>query len=103
KKRLKNHFKRHFTILDHEMKGTIKTGVIFNLVGILLMFFATYVLFVYKDTSLVTTFLVVFLEPGGWFFFWEGLNLILFESKKMRPKLEFYKKMYKSRIDFFSD
>jgi len=31
-------------------------------------------------------------EPAGWFFFWEGLNLTLFEPKRIKPDLEFYRK-----------
>jgi len=46
------------------------------------------------------TFLSVLSEPAGWFLFWEGLNLIIFQSKKKVPELDFYKKMSKAKIIF---
>ena len=103
KKRLRDHFKRHHFLLEKDKRGIMKTGIIFILSGIILMFLATLILFLYKGNSFATTFLVVLFEPGGWFLFWEGLNQIIFESKKINPKLVFYKKMHKARIDFFSE
>lgn len=103
KKRLRDHFKKHHSMFEKDKQGIIKNGMIFIFTGILLMFLATFVLYTYQGSSLAATFLVVLFEPGGWFFFWEGLNQIIFESKKINPKLEFYKKMHKSRIDFFSE
>jgi len=48
------------------------------------------------------TFLVILLEPGGWFLFWEGLNLIIFETKEETPDFSFYEKMSKCSINFSS-
>ena|SRR3989344_7138118 len=103
KKRLKDHFKKHYFLFEKEKKEIINKGTIFILIGIFLMFLATLILYLYRERSLTTTFLVVLFEPGGWFFFWEGLSQVIFESKGINPKLEFYKKMNKSRIDFFSE
>jgi len=47
-------------------------------------------------------FLLILFEPAGWFFFWEGLDQVVFESKKTKPDLEFYEKMAKSDIYFLS-
>jgi hypothetical protein len=103
KDRLHEHFRRHHHMLQEEAKNIKKKGFYFVLAGIALMFMATLILFKYTDTQLITSFLVVFLEPAGWFLFWEGLNLILFESKRKHKDLMFYKKMSNSTIQFFSE
>ena len=66
------------------------------------MFVASFLLFKGFENSLLINFLIVFLEPAGWFLFWEGLGIVLFESKKKKPEVDFYSKMAKSDIDFIS-
>ncbi len=102
KKRLREHFKKHHDQLHKEKRGVIKQGLLFVIFGVILMFIATFILFKYHEESFFTSFLVVFLEPGAWFLFWEGLNLIIFETKKTKPELDFYEKMSKCEIDFLS-
>ena len=101
KGRLKEHFKKHANILDKEKRGVLKQGITFFVFGILFMFFAAYILVYYRtNLGLIKEFLVVLLEPGGWFLFWEGLDLMIFETKRIRPDLDFYKKMTKAEINF---
>ena len=102
KKRLHDHFKRHHDLLHKEMKQITRQGFYFILFGVLLMFLATFILFRYEDKSLLINFLVILLEPGGWFLFWEGLGLIVFKTKERFPDLEFYEKMSKVEILFLS-
>lgn len=102
RKRLREHFNRHFNLLKKEMNYTIWKGIAFAVVGILLMFIATLILFNYGNDALFISFLIILLEPAGWFLFWEGLDITLFESKKIRPELEYYKKMFKCNINFIS-
>ncbi len=102
KKRLKEHFKKRSKILNEEKRKIVKNGIIFATIGLILMMSAAVVLFKYTDGTLLTSFLIVFLEPAGWFFFWEGLALIVFESKKAVPNLEFNEKMLKCEFMFFS-
>lgn len=101
KKRIKEHFKRHFNLLKNERYNTIKRGLGFIAVGVILMFTATYILFSYEEKSLLMNFLIILLEPGGWFMFWEGLGLIVFESKSRTSEYKFYEKMSKCDISFF--
>ncbi len=101
KRRLKEHFRKHFLLIDSERKRIIKQGFLFILFGLVLMAFATYVLF-YFEGSLITHFIVVISEPGGWFLFWEGLDLIIFESKKLRPERDYFEKMSKAVVYFNS-
>lgn len=102
KKRMKDHFVKHFFMLETEIKRVFKMGVLFVLAGIILMFIASFVLFSYPEGGLGVSFLIVFLEPAGWFFFWEGLDLLIFDSKKKRPEYHFYKKMSSCLVVFDS-
>ena len=100
KKRLREHFRKHADILDKERHGIFNEGLFFIIFGIIFMFAAAFILFKYPHRDLFGEFLVVLLEPGGWFLFWEGLDLILFESKKGKLDLDFYRKMSRADIVF---
>ena len=90
KARLNEHFKKHKDMLAKDHKKIFMQGFYFILFGIAFMFVAAYILFYYHTSiSLLKEFLVVLLEPGGWFLFWEGLYLMIFETKKVRPDLIF--------------
>ncbi|MBI4919512.1 hypothetical protein HY837_06270 [archaeon] len=102
KKRLKEHFKRRVKMAEEEIKKLKHQGLLFTVIGILLMISASFVLFKHPETSFLGSFLLVFLEPAGWFFFWEGLAMIIFESKKLKPNLEFNEKMEKCEYEFVS-
>jgi hypothetical protein len=99
--RLRNHFRRHHKLLRAKRKGEIKTGVKMVSLGVAFMFLATYILYAYKQTFL-TSFIVVLLEPAGWFTLWEGMSLILFHVKEIKPELEFYRKMSGAKTLFVS-
>ncbi len=101
-KRLKTHFARHQTKLIQERKNLIKKGAFFSFVGLCIMLLASFVSFTYGNKTLFTAFLLVFLEPAGWFLLWEGLYQIVFEAEHTKPKLDFYKKMTNSNILFIS-
>ena len=102
RKRLREHFNRHLNLLKIEINHTVWKGFAFAITGIILMFVATLILFTYGDNTLILSLLIILLEPAGWFLFWEGLDIILFESKKIKPDLEYYKKMSKCNINFVS-
>lgn len=100
RKRLREHFKKHADMLDKEKRGIVRQGLFFIIFGIIFMFVASYILFQNNTRSLFGEFIVVLLEPGGWFLLWEGLDLILFKSKEGKVDLEFYKKMTRAEIVF---
>ena len=100
--RLKQYFKKHLAIIEKDRKKVIKQGVWFTISGIVLMFIATYIFFRFKDESFAASFFTILLEPGGWFLFWEGLDLIIFEAKKVDPNLDFHQKMAGAKIKFVS-
>ena len=66
------------------------------------MFFATYILAKYDNINFYLAFLLVVLEPAGWFFAWEGANIILFTSKACTLDYDFYMKMSKCEVKFDS-
>ena len=102
RKRLYEHFGRYYERAKKKSRGILKQGIMFCIFGVITMFIATLVYFYFGERSLLTSFLVILLEPAGWFLFWEGLGLAIFERKKERPTLEFYEKMSKCRIYFSS-
>lgn len=101
KRRLLEHFRRHHEMVKQETKGIMKTGLFFVVLGVILMFLATFVFFKYEKSA-ITSFFVILLEPASWFTFWEGLNHMIFESKRTRVELNFYRKMSKCEIIFMA-
>jgi len=102
KKRLKQHFRRHEILFFKEYKSIIRRGISFVVSGIILMFFAALALFYSPEKSLLFNFLVILLEPAGWFLFWEGLDLVIFESKKKKPAFRFNQKLAMADVHFKS-
>lgn len=102
KKRLRQHFRKHYLQMKAEKIKTINQGLTFALMGIFLMFIATYILVTFPAKNILSSFLVVLLEPGGWFLFWEGLDQAVFEVRKINPDVEFYEKMSRAGIHFVS-
>jgi len=102
KKRLKAHFERHAKEVQHQHNKIILNGAILIFTGIITMIFATFFLFKLSQTNMFTHFLLILFEPAGWFFFWEGLYQVMFETDKQKPDLEFYKKMARCEMHFAS-
>ena len=100
KKRLRDHFRKHHTVLHNEKNKILYRGLAFTIVGIAIMTLAAYYFFDKAVYDLVSKFLLVLLEPAGWFLFWEGLDQMIFEAKKKTPDLGFYEKMTKCEIKF---
>lgn len=100
KKRLKEHFKKHYHSHLNDRKKIINSGFKFVGLGIVTMLVTTYILHQMPDDEFIWSFLVVLFEPAGWFLFWEGMNQVIFESKTVSPDLEFYEKMSKCEINF---
>jgi len=101
KKRLRDHFKKHHEMLHRENRQLVKNGLFFAAMGVVLMFIASYMLFKNSETFLIS-FLIVLLEPAGWFLFWEGLWQVIYQPRERRPELQFYEKMSKCDIQFLS-
>lgn len=97
-----DHFQKHFHLQKKERTKIIRKGILFVVIGIIFMFFATYILAKYDNINFYLAFLLVVLEPAGWFFAWEGANIILFTSKACTLDYDFYMKMSKCEVKFDS-
>ncbi len=100
--RLKKYFRKHSDILDKEKQKIVNQGIWFVLSGILLMFAATFLIFKYQNNTFITSFFTVLLEPGGWWLFWEGCQLLVFDAKKENANIEFHRRMAQTTIRFVS-
>ncbi|MCR4327633.1 MAG: hypothetical protein NUV46_03565 [Nanoarchaeota archaeon] len=97
--RIKVYFKKHFILTERLKRRVLWKGFLFALSGVLFMVLATF--FITRESqNPFIIFLSVLFEPAGWFSFWEGLNLMIFESKSKSKYLHFYKKMSVAKIAF---
>ncbi len=101
KRRLKEHFRKHYHELAKEHKSIIRLGVSFTLLGIAMIVVSSYIPTLNID-SFWFNFLHILLEPGGWFVGWTGLDQLFYTLKEHRPSYMFYKKMYECEIHFIS-
>jgi hypothetical protein len=99
RKRLREHFKKHYTLLDEEAAKTKKKGGLLCVAGFLMMTFAAGIAF-YGTHQFVYSVLKIIFEPAGWFTLWVGLDLLFFGSKAESRDLEFYRKMTSAEIIF---
>lgn len=102
KERLKKHFKKHHSLLKKKKNSVLKKGIGFWVTGVIIMVIATILLFEFKEKNIITSFFTILLEPAGWFLFWEGMHLVIFETKKTNPTLKFNEKMANASINFTS-
>ena len=102
KKRLKEFFERQYSLALGKKRRITSQGALFVLVGLFVMIFTAFILFNFGDTNFSLVLLSVIGEPAGWFLFWEGLNILVFQLKTMVPEIEFAKKMAKCNVHFDS-
>ena len=100
-KRLHSHFKDTYQQVHGDVKNTKRKGIIFTVIGIALMLTASYLSFMKAD-QYHFHFLLVLFEPAGWFLLWIGLEHLVYSSKESKKDLDFYSKMTKSEIKFFT-
>jgi hypothetical protein len=101
-KRLEEHFQKHYHLQRKERLKIRRKGIIFIILGILFLFLAAFLIFEFSRQTNWVNFLLVVLEPAGWFFAWEGLNVSIFRAGDITPDYEFYKKMSTCEVKFDS-
>jgi predicted phage tail protein len=101
KKRLKEHFRKHFLQLEKAHRGIIRKGIALAIVGFAFMVGATF-LYQHNGNNFLSSFLTILLEPSGWFMVWYGLDQIFYVGKQKKPDFQFYDKMDKAEIKFES-
>lgn len=100
-KRLHSYFKNVHQALESEVKKTKAKGLTLTGIGIIIMVAASYISFM-KPEKYHVHFLLVLFEPAGWFLLWTGLDLLVFSSKETKKDLDFYLRMTKSEIKFYT-
>ncbi len=100
-RRLHSHFKDAYHQVASEVKKTKKKGIILTVIGIVLMLTASYLSFMQPEKYHVH-FLIVLFEPAGWFLLWAGLDHLVYQSKSTKKDFDFFLKMTKSEIKFFT-
>ncbi|VVB78376.1 Uncharacterised protein [uncultured archaeon] len=107
KKRLKEHFKKHFREEHKIIKRIKREGLLWFFIGSIILVISTF-LFEFKG-NLTNTYLRVFFDflfiisqPAGWFTFWEGLGKIFIVAREESPDYEFYKKMMDCNVYFLN-
>ncbi|MDO8646953.1 MAG: hypothetical protein Q7R70_00870 [Candidatus Diapherotrites archaeon] len=102
KKRLRDHFKKHFLEFEKEQKKVVGLGLLGFFSGLGLTVAAGVLVYHFAESNLAAAILISLLEPAGWFIFWTGLDSLIHESKVLFPVLDFYKRMSKADIVFDS-
>ncbi|MDP1728997.1 MAG: hypothetical protein Q8L27_02220 [archaeon] len=98
KKRLLDHFRKHFLLKEKERKSIVKKGLYWVFIGITLLFTNTFIR-TYSPSFLLNM-LSLIMEPASWFSFWEGLGKIFIHSKESVLDYDFYKKMANLEVTF---
>jgi|GEM_PF-634764 len=116
KKRLRNHFRRHYDMLRKEVNKVKKRGGLMITSGFVLGIIAALVIDSIILDSIDNTYfftnifywgilvfpkvILVLVEPASWFLIWEGANKIVSGWEAIKPDLTFYEKMTKCEIIF---
>jgi len=99
KKRLHEHFKKHFQFLSDEINTIKKKGALLAVAGFCLMIIAAY-LYTIAQNSFWMHMLIIIFEPAGWFTTWYGLDQIFYIAAEKKENYSFYKKMSRCHISF---
>ena len=101
KRRLRDHFRKHFLLLEEEVARTKRRAWRMASLGALMLIIATLVS-IYGGEGVWTHILLVLLEPAGWFTAWTGLDQLFYTVEEKKPDLDFYRKMSNVEILFIS-
>jgi len=101
KKRLQNYFYNIHQQLQEELRQAKVKGIYFSVTGVALMVIASYISFLKLSNFPVKLVLVLF-EPGGWFLFWTGLDLLFSFSRSKKGEIDFYNRMSNVHVEFSS-
>lgn len=99
KRRLREHFRKHYLMLVKDVKRTKERGILMAFAGVLFLAIAAYISTLNLD-GFLSHFILVVLEPAGWFTAWTGLDEMYYTVRQKRPDLDFYEKMSNAELVF---
>ncbi len=99
KKRMREHFKRHYIMLLQEVQRTKDKGIFMTVLGIIFITIGAYISSLNLE-QFFSHFAIIVLEPAGWFTAWTGLDQLYYTTKEMKPDMDFYEKMSNAEIRF---
>lgn len=105
RKRLREHFRKHYEALEKDILDVRKTGVGMAVVGFALgiagaVFLVPGQFSLNVGIEMIQKILLIFIEPASWFTIWTGFDKIFTTWKEMQPDRDFYKKMSRAEINF---
>lgn len=101
KKKLKEYFELRFETINCKISRLRKRAFIILFSGFLIQFVASLMPLIFPE-GLALNFILVMLEPTGWFVMWYGFDQIFYTAKQEKQKKRFYKKMAECDIKFIS-
>ncbi len=99
RKRLHEYFKKHYHLQKSENQAVFQLALFLTSLGVLVMFLSTYISSL-ESTAMLMNFLLVILEPTGWFMTWYGLEQVFYKVPQKKEEIQFYEKMTKCKISF---
>ncbi len=103
KKRLSEFFNKEYLTHKAHQNKIIKQGSLFISLGVVVIFLFFYLLPKYPYLLSTFSFIQIIFELVGWFLLWEGLNLIVFDSKEKQSDIKFYKLVSDAKFTFVND
>ena len=97
KKRLMNYFHKQMHERLKERKEARRWGFVWTMVGAVLIYVAT-LLYAYENAF--SNFLIVLLEPAGWFTIWMAFDMLFYGQKERRVEFNFAKSMANMKLVF---
>lgn len=101
KRRLRDHFKRHYLLSLEEIKKLKFRGYGMALLGVLFIFLSS-LLYSIEDSHFILKFLQILLEPAGWFTAWTGLEDVYYTGRQLKEDVDFYEKLSNAVVEFIS-
>jgi hypothetical protein len=99
-KRLKQYFKFRHLSVQKEMNESVGKGLIFVIVGILLLAALTLAAYFKKLSTLSLELAGIIMMPLGWFGIWEGFSRIIEPSELGKQDLGLFAKLSKASYKF---
>lgn len=106
RKRLHDHFRKHYDAVQSEIKKSRAKGIGFIITGVALVLVATWMQVYFKDRVVTSTLnfgktlLTILLGPGSLFMMWNGFERTIIVAEKEGEDRKFYKTMSECPIEF---